>query len=346
MRNGQRRRGQATLEYLALLAAILALLGVLILGARTRLGQRLVSAIGSALHVTERHGDRWAILDGHYGRLARLYLPDLVLERDRYGEESSVPVDFTACRALACAAYGTGRPAIYVHVVDQPGRTYIEYWFYYPDSRTSHGPGVTAGYHLDDWEGAIVRVDDDGGVYGRVSTHGGFSGARPYWTGDPGWRPISAHPVIYRAAGSHGNGFGETGIDLAGDNWNGTLGQLAPSSFSLLAGDEAPSARRRFADDATPPWTKLVWTRPETTTTSDNADPGWRTRAAGAVGTVISKLPKVVTAGAGTVIDAVPPVVVEGATGVVDGATGTVAKAGRGARHLVGKGIDSLRGLP
>lgn len=346
MGNRRGQRGQATLEYLALLAAILALVVILVAGARTRLGQRLASAVGSALHATERHGDRWAILDGHYGRLARLYLPDLVLERDRYGEESSVPVDFTACRAPACAAYGAGRPSVYLHVVDQPGRTYFEYWFYYPDSRTSHAPGAAAGYHLDDWEGAIVRVDDDGGVYGRVSTHGGFSGQRPYWTGDPGWRPVSAHPVVYRAAGSHGNGFDENGIDLAGDNWNGTLGRVPPSSFAVLAGDEAASARRRFSSDATPPWTKLVWTRPETVTTASDARPGWRTRAAGAFGTVASRLPRVVTDGAGAVVGAVPPTVIEGATGAIDGATRDLGRVGRGTRRALGHGLDRLRSLP
>ena len=329
------RRGQATVEYLGLLVAVLLVAGLVVTGIRTPVGKRTTRAVSSALHVQERHGDRWELNDGHYGRLVRLYVPNLVLERDRYGRESSVPVDFASCRALACAAYGTGRPAIYVHIVDQPGRTYFEYWFYYPDSRTSHWPGEAAGYHLDDWEGAITRVDDDGGVYERVSTHAGFTGARPYWNDDPGWRPVSSHPTIYRAAGSHGNAFSEASIDLAADTWNGTLATLHPSGFTLLPGDEAPAARKRFSADATPPWTKLVWTQPETITTGQNPVPGRLTRAAGVWGAIAGAVPGAVTGVGSSVVDAVPTDAVESSDAAVDRGLGGARSIGTHVRLAI-----------
>src|SRR5207344_2044852 len=114
-------------------------------------------------------------------------------ERDAFGVDASVPVDFRACRTLGCAAYPAQATA-FVHVVRRPDATYVEYWLYYPDSRTDHLPlAALAGYHRDDWEGAIVRLGRDGSATARVSAHEGFTGARPWWSGDPGWRRVAPH---------------------------------------------------------------------------------------------------------------------------------------------------------
>jgi hypothetical protein len=190
----------------------------------------------------------------------------LVLERDAFGVDASVPVDFRGCRDLGCAAYPAAATA-FVHVLRRPDAIYVEYWFYYPDSRTDHLPlAALAGYHRDDWEGAIVRLGRDGSATARVSAHEGFAGLRPWWSRDPGWRAVAGHPLVYRAAGSHANGFGPSDIDLAGDGWNGTAGTVR--RLALEPADEAPAARARFAADALPPWRKAVYRDPQLPSTA------------------------------------------------------------------------------
>jgi hypothetical protein len=275
-----RVRGQSTVELVVLLGLAVAvtagLAGVL---------PSAASSVDAALRRAVRHehgaqDDRWALGGPTWGPVIRRYAPELVLERDRYGRDRSVPVDFESCRAPACAAIGVGRPTAYVHLVRRPGRAYIEYWFYYPDSQSDHLPvAALAGHHADDWEGVIVRVDGSGAA-ARASAHLGFAGARPWWAPDPGWRPIGPHPLIYRAAGSHANGFRPGDIDLAGDAWNGVLGRA--SLNVLLPGDAAPSAHRRFAPGALAPWLKRAWVDPEVPGTSEDGDRGILTRAAAA----------------------------------------------------------------
>jgi hypothetical protein len=281
----RRARGQSTVELI-----VLSGLAVAVAAGLAGLLPVIASSVDAALRRTVRHehaaqDDRWALGGPTWGPVIRRYAPDLVLERDRYRRDRSVPVDFEACRALACAAYGTSAAAAYVHLVRRPGRAYIEYWLYYPDSQSDHLPvAALAGYHRDDWEGVIVRIDA-GGVAARASAHLGFNGAGPWWSPDPGWHPIGPHPLIYRAAGSHANGFRSHDIDLAGDDWNGTLGRA--SLALLLPGDAAPSARRRFAAGALAPWRKRVWVDPEARGTSADGSRGILTRAAAAWALVV-----------------------------------------------------------
>jgi hypothetical protein len=257
------RRGQSTVELVALLAAVAVVL--LVAGRLVAAGGLpgdVAAAVRRALtHVRGRaHGDRAALASRSLGPLIRRYAPVLVLERDAYGLDASVPVDFRRCRTLSCAAYPAPATA-FVHVLRRADTVYVEYWVYYPDSRTDHLPlAALAGYHRDDWEGAIVRLGHDGSATARVSAHEGFAGARSWWSSDPGWRPVAPHPVVYRAAGSHANGFGPSDIDLAGDRWNGTAGTV--SRLALEPADEAPAARARFAAGAVPPWRKAVYGDP------------------------------------------------------------------------------------
>jgi hypothetical protein len=233
-------------------------------------GEQLAQAVARGLLAgrEQRQGDRWALLHEHWGAVIRRHRPILVLERDRHGEDASVPVDFRACRERACAALGRGRPTAFVHVLRrEPEAFYLQYWLYYPDSQTSHLPlPALRGAHRDDWEGVIVRIDKQtGAVSARASAHGAFAGAGPWWSATPGWRPVAGRPVIHRAAGSHAGGFEPDDLDLAGDAWNGTLATL--DDVLLLPADEAPAARRRFDPAAPPPWHKAVWTEPEAAST-------------------------------------------------------------------------------
>jgi hypothetical protein len=179
-----------------------------------------------------------------------------------------------------------------VHVLRrEPAAVYVEYWLYYPDSRTSHLPlAALQGAHRDDWEGVVVRIDRaTGAVSARASAHGGFTGAGPWWSAASGWRPIDRRPVVFRAAGSHANGFGPADVDLAGDAWNGTLGTV--DDLLLLPADEAPAARRRFAREASPPWWKAAWRDPEVAGTGAAGGRDRLARAAEAWATARGALP-------------------------------------------------------
>ena len=273
------RRGQATIELLILLGVAVALIAFIAFAARSD-GASLAARIAKAIpgHQPERRDDRWALRSDSYGPLLRRYTPELVLERDRYGEDSAVPVDPAVCRKPWCAAFGTARAAAFTHVVRRagvvvggvrgPGVTYLQYWFYYPDSKTLHFPvAKLQGFHRDDWEGMIVRIPDGGSPAARLTAHQGLVGDSPEWTGRPGWQPIAAHPTIYRAAGSHANGFSRLGIDAPLDRWNGDLGRLPVAELHLIPGDTAPSLRLRYDPAAVPPWRKQLWTSPESTST-------------------------------------------------------------------------------
>ena len=135
-----------------------------------------------------------------------------------------------------------------------------------------------------------MRIDRaTGAVSARASAHGGFAGAGPWWAAASGWRPIDGHPVVFRAAGSHANGFGPADVDLAGDAWNGTLGTV--DDLLLLPADEAPSARRRFSREASPPWWKAAWSDPEVPGTGASGTRDGLARAAEAWATARGALP-------------------------------------------------------
>ena len=273
----RRSTGQATLE----LVLLMGLVAVVTLGLGVALVSGAAAATADALRKALRppspaHDDTWAIGSATWGPLIRRYAPHVVLERDRYDEDRSVPVDFARCRARTCARFGVARAVLYVHLVRHPDAAYIHYWFYYPDSRATHLPDGGLGTHRDDWEGVIVRLAADG-ASARATAHGGLAGAGPWWATRPGWRPIGPHPVLYRASGSHANGFAPANIDLAGDRWNGTLGEVDPS---FIAADLARSLRRRFDPSASPPWMKRLWRDPDAAGTGADGTQGPEVAAA------------------------------------------------------------------
>jgi hypothetical protein len=179
------------------------------------LAQRVVCAIGRGCD----DGDRELTLA--YGArgasLAREYAPSIVYEPG----ERSLPVDYRRCRSRRCAdatedrdldvhrSHTGQRATAFVRLVRRRGRTYIEYWLYYPDSNTTwaasdkvwrYSPlrllGRYPGYHLDDWEGYEVRVDPDGSISGRATAHGHYQGCKEAicknrWMRPTGWTRVS-----------------------------------------------------------------------------------------------------------------------------------------------------------
>jgi hypothetical protein len=105
-----------------------------------------------------------------------------------------------------------GYPATaFTHVVHGGGATYLQYWFYYPDSTTTWG-GLAAvwsaldvvrsssypGFHHDDWEGYQVRIDASGRALARATAHHGYTyckdamaGCANRWGPWTGWTRVS-----------------------------------------------------------------------------------------------------------------------------------------------------------
>jgi hypothetical protein len=142
-----------------------------------------------------------------YGRrdaaLVRQYAPNVVYEPG----EKEIPIDYRRCRTTTCgdastdrsldvSQTSTGVPATaFTHVVHEGGSTFIQYWFYYPDSNTTWAASDKAyavatsplnlahklwgnvpnaprypGFHNDDWEGSSSTL-----ARTRLWTSGGYS---------------------------------------------------------------------------------------------------------------------------------------------------------------------------
>ena len=217
-------RGQATVEWTAVV-----LLVALVLGAALALvpavdGRSLGSMLAHSILCSARGGcdDGNGALVHAYGRqdaeLVRRFAPNIVYEPGTH----TLPVDFRRCRSHRCSdapddqSLDAGRSsrgrvpaAAFTHVVHRDGATFLQYWFYYPDSNAvigpssaiwNHSPAVLVarypGFHNDDWEGYFVRVDPDGHAYARATSHKGYQGCKERWCKNrwaawTGWTRVS-----------------------------------------------------------------------------------------------------------------------------------------------------------
>ena len=293
---GSDQRGQAVVEFTALvLLAALALGALAGYGPRIDgrsfggfLAHRLVCAAKRGCHdgdglLARAYGDRDAAL-------VREHAPNVVYEPG----ERSLPVDWRRCRRPACAdapdergldvhRSDSGRRAtVFTRVIRRDGRTYLQYWLYYPDSNTAWAgsdraweaawliPQIRAivrdppdypGFHRDDWEAYLVRLDPDGSAWARASSHGHWQGCkeascRDEWIRRTGWTRVSH--------GSHAGHIpmrGDTpmlpGHDLDERTTTGEGLRLIP----LEAHDRR--GYRRRDDDVVPPWHKEAYRDPE-----------------------------------------------------------------------------------
>jgi hypothetical protein len=227
----QDERGQATIEWAGILLIVSLALGALaavtpLVDGRSYggfLAHRLVCAVRGACD----DGD--AALADTYGKrdaaLVRAHAPNLVYEPG----ERQLPVDYRRCRRTECAeapddpdldAHRTEegeRATVFTRVIRRGGSIYIQYWFYYPDSKTvvlgsdkaweaawllPRLAGIVKeaptypGLHLDDWESFQVRLDPDGDAWVRSSSHGHYQGCkwsdcRNRWFPESGWTRVS-----------------------------------------------------------------------------------------------------------------------------------------------------------
>lgn len=202
--------GQATVEWVGLVLLAALALGAAVTVAVPKvdgrsIGGLLAHRIACAARRGCDDGDR--ALARTYGRrdaeLLRRHAPGIVYERG----ERQLPVDWRRCRRPACAvapedrdldAHRTDagrRATVFTRVVRRGGRTYLQYWFYYPDSNSTfagsdhlwersvvarlaglaiRGSTRYPGYHPDDWEGYHVRIDRWGRASVRSTSHGHY----------------------------------------------------------------------------------------------------------------------------------------------------------------------------
>lgn len=276
-------RGQATVEWIGLLllvalACAAALTFVPAVDGRplgAALARALVCAVKQDCHsegiaLRMAYGERDA-------RLVRANAPSIAYERGTL----TLPTDFRRCRSHRCSDAPDDRdldvsrsergrvPATaFTHVVHRGGKTYIQYWLYYPDSPSTflHSHGILRklhlpdpGFHPDDWEGYQVRIRTNGTKSVRATKHGDYTWCKGHiwhnkcerWGPPNGWTRVSrgSHagyvPEKTPGAGAHERSTTAPGIRLV------PLETLRHDTYKPLKGG-IPA-----------PWTKRVYLRPE-----------------------------------------------------------------------------------
>ena len=260
-----------------------------------------------------------ALVDAYGGRLAaevRAHAPEVDYEAGMSAlpvdfRHCRGPVCGNGPRSGAVWRSNTGEPTVaFVHVVDcgdgegivvpgvhcdgrgltnggdfphrggpLAGHLYIQYWLYYENSTSLRDLPGDIGYHEDDWESYMVRVDSDGVVLSRASSHNGYNydGGVASWPSDAGivhraaWGPATGRSFV--SGGSHAGHVHEPGNPRAA---GGRLVGDAPLPTPFMPERWTPAShlrlipietlgpgalRTRFA--ITPPWQKIVDADPE-----------------------------------------------------------------------------------
>jgi hypothetical protein len=280
--------GQASIEWVALVLACALGLGALAAFAPSVEGRSFGGFLAHRLSCTVRGGceDGARALAGAYGardaELVRAHAPNLVYERG----ERQLPVDWRRCRSRACASAPDGggldvhrsdrgaRATVFTRLLRRGGRTYIQYWLYFPDSNTTFAGADRAweaswllpklrelvsgsddwpGYHRDDWESVQVRLDPDASAWVRASSHGHYQGCkggecRNRWEAKTGWARVSY--------GSHA---GHVPMPLDPRERATTA-----EALRLIPLETHDTRRyRRFDQGVAPPWRKRAYDDPE-----------------------------------------------------------------------------------
>ena len=284
-------RGQASIEWVALTLLLALALGGLLTAIPAVDGRSLGGALAHRFVCAVRggcaDGDDGLVraYGAHDAQLVRRYLQGLVFEPG----ERQIPVDWRACRAVKCAVAADDRDldvhrstaglqaTVFTRLLRRGDRRYIEYWFYYPDSNTAWagsdkvwrhtavgkiGGLVTGsddypGWHADDWEGAIVRVEQDGRAAVRVTSHGHWQ-----WCKERDcvgrWGPVTGWTRVSR--GSHAGHVLADALPGAGLRERTT----SADGIRLVPIEGMPTgAYRRLDPGISPPWEKDAYVNPE-----------------------------------------------------------------------------------
>lgn len=296
------QRGQATVEWIALVLLVAGTLGVGLALAPHADGRSFGGLILHRLVCGARGGcdDGDAELEAAYGNrdasLVRRYAPSIAYEPGTL----SLPVDFRACRDHECAdapddpeldvhraLRGGTRATAFTHVVRAGGETFLQYWLYYPDSTTG-GPAKVAwdaydpagrqgadstypGFHRDDWESLQIRIGADGRASSRASSHHGYQWCKASecagaWGRDTGWTRVSrgshAGHVPLRPTAG-GQGYEPTYPGADVRERSSTAAALRLVPLERLDQD----AYRPLDPEITPPWRKRVYIDPRSDST-------------------------------------------------------------------------------
>ena len=286
-------RGQATIEWVGLVCLAAVSFGALALVVPAVDGRSFGGFLSHRIVCAARGT---ACADGALRRvygpvdaeLVRRFAPGVVYEPG----ERQLPVDYRRCRSPACArapddrdldAHRTnadGRATLFTRVVRSQGRTYIQYWFYYPDSNSAVlgsdrlwrrviGDGYP-GFHPDDWEGHQVRIDRDGTIAVRSTSHGHHQ-----WCKQPEcrnrWGPWTGWTRVSR--GSHA---GHIPLErtVSGDLRRRYRARIpgrdlrerttTPEGIELVPLERIDKrGYRRLGEGVSPPWRKRAYDRPE-----------------------------------------------------------------------------------
>lgn len=280
----------------ALAFLAIASLGVAIPGAAfaKAIADRLVCAVGLE---DDCGGGPSGLLLAYGSELADL-VTDNAPELDYEEGMHAVPVDFRSCREDACANGAdsgpvreslTGEPVtLFTHVIDcrdsgnvsegldcsggRAGNVYLQYWAYYPGSRTSkdlYGL-IGEGFHPDDWESWQVRISP-GETQSRASSHTGYNGTSGSPINDTGklwhnsaWTDETGRYEI--SGGSHAGRVGTTGPleKKLGRRFAGPHRWTPGSQVNLVPIESLRDVWGDYEFPAiTPPWFKRVFRDPE-----------------------------------------------------------------------------------
>ena len=212
-------RGQATIEWVALVLIVALALGGMVAAGVFPDGRSFAGMLAHRLLCAVR-GDcaaGRAALAAAYGEedaaLVRLHAPSIVYEPGGY----SLPVDFRSCRSHRCSdapdnrdldvhrsARGDHPATAFTRVIHRDGETFVQYWLYYPSSTTTlagsaaalRKVGLRPGHHRDDWESYQVRIDRAGNASSRASSHTGYRSCKLHpcegmWLPSTGWTRVS-----------------------------------------------------------------------------------------------------------------------------------------------------------
>jgi hypothetical protein len=286
------QRGQASVEWIGLLLLVSVVFAAAVAFVPAVDGRPLGAAIARALVCAAGRdcgADAAALRSVYGGRdadLVRRNAPNVVYEPGTL----ALPVDYRRCRSHRCAdapddrdldvhrsARGGMRATAFTHVVHRGGRTYIQYWLYYPDSPSTfaHSHGIIKhfyeplgihdpAFHPDDWEGYQVRIDPDGSRWVRATKHGGYTSCKGHiwhnkcerWGPPNGWTRVSrGSHAGHIPTSTPGNGVRERST-------------MAPGLHLVPIETVDHKAYRPLpGSDIKPPWRKRVYTNP----TSDSS---------------------------------------------------------------------------
>ncbi len=212
--------GQATIEWTGVVCLVALVLGATVAFVPAVDGRSFGSLIAHSLVCAVRggcdsgDGALRAAYSAADAELVRRYAPNIVYEPGTH----TLPIDFRRCRLHSCSdapdergldvsrsTRGGTPAAAFTHVVRRGGETFLQYWFYYPDSPSTflgshavlkHLPGGDPADHPDDWEGYQVRIGPGGSALVRASSHHDYQGCKElqcknHWIAWTGWTRVS-----------------------------------------------------------------------------------------------------------------------------------------------------------